>query len=266
MAFFKGTIRSDVMVMDTALTVVLPFDMKKIPEKECPAVFLLHGLKQGSDAWARMSSAERYANEYGVALVMPEVQRSFYTDMEMGLRYFTYVSEELPKICSEMFHLSARRQDRFAAGLSMGGYGAVKLGLRAPHVFSACAGFSGCLDMQSLLTQAQKGGETSEMAQEVRAIFGTDLTLRPEDDLFRLAEKTALLPEQDRPRVMVTCGEQDFLLSHNRRFRDRMEPLPYEFVYREWPGAHEWSFWDQSIQYALEFFLPGRREALAKLD
>ena len=62
MAFFKGTVRSDVMVMDTALTVVLPFDMKKIPEKECPAVFLLHGLKQGSDAWARMSSAERYAN------------------------------------------------------------------------------------------------------------------------------------------------------------------------------------------------------------
>lgn len=259
MAFFKGTVRSDVMEMDTGLTVVLPFDMAKIPEKECPAVFLLHGLKQGCDAWARMSSAERYANEYGVALVMPEVQRSFYTNMEMGLSYYTYVAKELPELCARMFRLSTRREDRFAAGLSMGGYGAVKLGLASPDVFSACAGFSGCLDMKSLAAAGQ-----SQLSKEVMAIFGTEPVLKEEDDLFCLAKKTALLPEKDRPRVMITCGEQDFLLSHNRRFRDLMETLPYQFVYREWPGAHEWSFWDQSIQYALEFFLPGRREALAK--
>ena len=92
MAFFKGSIRSQTLGMDTGLTVVLPFDRAAVPETECPAIYLLHGHGENADVWTRMTSAERYANAYGVALVMPEVQRSFYTDMAMGLSYFTYVT------------------------------------------------------------------------------------------------------------------------------------------------------------------------------
>ena len=143
MAFFKGSIRSQSLGMDTELTVVLPFDRAAVPETECPAVYLLHGHGENADVWTRMTSAERYANAYGVALVMPEVQRSFYTDMAMGLSYFSYVTKELPDACQHLFHLSSRREDRFVAGLSMGGYGALKLGLRCPDLFAGCAGFSG---------------------------------------------------------------------------------------------------------------------------
>lgn len=128
MAFFKGSIRSQSLGMDTGLTVVLPFDRAAVPETECPTVYLLHGHGENADVWTRMTSAERYANAYGVALVMPEVQRSFYTDMAMGLSYFSYVTKELPDTCQRLFHLSSRREDRFVAGLSMGGYGALKLG------------------------------------------------------------------------------------------------------------------------------------------
>ena len=260
MAFFKGSIRSQSLGMDTGLTVVLPFDRAAVPETECPAVYLLHGHGENADVWTRMTSAERYANAYGVALVMPEVQRSFYTDMDMGLSYFSYVTKELPDACQRLFHLSSRREDRFVAGLSMGGYGALKLGLRCPDLFAGCAGFSGCLDMEALratLTQVDSG-----LLGEAKAIFGEDLVIKPEDNLFYLVEKTALLPKAQLPRVMVTCGTEDFLYAHNTRFRDTIQALPYEFSYREWPGTHEWGFWDQSLQYALEFFFPGRREVL----
>lgn len=146
------------------------------------------------------------------------------------------------------------------AGLSMGGYGALKLGLRCPDLFAGCAGFSGCLDMEALratLTQVDSG-----LLGEAKAIFGEDLVIKPEDNLFYLVEKTALLPKTQLPKVMVTCGTEDFLYAHNIRFRDTIQALPYEFSYREWPGTHEWGFWDQSLQYALEFFFPGRREVL----
>ena len=119
MAYFKGSIRSKVLGMDTGLSVVLPLDRAAVPEKKCPVVYLLHGHGENADVWTRMTSAERYANAYGVALIMPEVQRSFYTDMAAGLPYFSYVSEELPKLCEGLFSVSSRREDRFVAGLSI---------------------------------------------------------------------------------------------------------------------------------------------------
>ena len=264
MAFFKGSIRSQTLGMDTGLTVVLPFVRAAVPETECPAIYLLHGHGENADVWTRMTSAERSANSYGVALVMPEVQRRLYNDMAMGLSSFTYVTEELPAACQRLFHISSRRENRFVAGLSMGGYGALKLGLRRPDLFAGCAGFSGCLDIEALratLAQADPG-----LQGEAKAIFGEDLVIKPEDNLFYLVEKTALLPKAQLPKVMVTCGTEDFLYSHNTRFRDTIQALPYEFTYREWPGTHEWGFWDRSLQYALEFFFPGRREALRSAE
>ena len=260
MAFFKGSIRSKSLGMDTSLTIVLPFDRAAVPEGECPVVYLLHGHGENADVWTRMTSVERYANAYGVALIMPEVQRSFYTDMAAGLAYFSYVSKELPDLCEQLFSVSSRREGRFVAGLSMGGYGALKVGLRCPDRFAGCAGFSGCLDIEAL--RASLSESDPGLLGEAKAIFGEDLVIKPEDNLFYLVEKTALLPRDRLPKVMVTCGCEDFLYAHNTRFRDTIQPLPYEFRYREWPGVHEWGFWDQSIQYALEFFFPGRREAL----
>ena len=257
MAFLHCEIASESLRMATAVDVILP---DKGDLSEVKTLYLLHGLTDDCTGWTRYTAVERYARERGLAVVLPEVQRSFYTDMAMGLSYFSYVTKELPDACQRLFHLSSRREDRFVAGLSMGGYGALKLGLRCPDLFAGCAGFSGCLDMEALratLTQVDSG-----LLGEAKAIFGEDLVIKPEDNLFYLVEKTALLPKTQLPKVMVTCGTEDFLYAHNIRFRDTIQALPYEFSYREWPGTHEWGFWDQSLQYALEFFFPGRREVL----
>ena len=97
MAYFQGSVRSLVLGMDTNVNVVLPhdyYDAQGNPGKYDKVLYLLHGLKQNADAWPRMSSAERYADYYGYALVIPEVQRSFYTDMAGGPAYFTYLTED----------------------------------------------------------------------------------------------------------------------------------------------------------------------------
>src|SRR5512147_42451 len=98
-----------------------------------PTLYLLHGMSDDHTIWQRRTSIERYVDPLGLAVVMPAVARSFYTDMYAGPKYWTFISEELPEIARAFFPLSAAREDNYVAGLSMGGYGAFKLGLRQPE-------------------------------------------------------------------------------------------------------------------------------------
>ena len=126
MAFLNCEVFSKTLNMATALRVILP------DEGELGAantVYLLHGLSDNSSGWTRYTAVEQYARERGLAVVMPEVQRSFYADMAAGLDYFGYVAVELPAMCERMFGLPHERTKRYVMGLSMGGYGALKLSL-----------------------------------------------------------------------------------------------------------------------------------------
>src|SRR4051795_10646195 len=114
---------------------------------EPPVLYLLHGLSDDHTAWLRNTSIDRYAAARGLAVVMPQVQRSFYADEVHGGRYWTFLSEELPEVVGSFFRVSTRREDTYVAGLSMGGYGALKWALREPHRFAAAASLSGALDL-----------------------------------------------------------------------------------------------------------------------
>ena len=98
-----------------------------------PLLYLLHGLSDDHTAWLRYTSIERYAEAAGLAVVMPAAGRSFYADEAHGHRYWTYVCEELPQVVGDFFRVSQRRRRTpTSPGLSMGGYGAMKLALRHP--------------------------------------------------------------------------------------------------------------------------------------
>jgi len=114
-----------------------------------PCLYLLHGLSDDHTIWQRRTSIERYAAAKGIAVVMPCVNRSFYADMAYGPNYWTYVSEELPKIIHSMFKISKDPKRTFVAGLSMGGYGAMKMALRNPEKFAAAASLSGSMELKS---------------------------------------------------------------------------------------------------------------------
>lgn len=259
MALLHCDFFSDVLGLSTSMAVVLPqttsgqIGMESVARRERhPTLYLLHGLSDDHTIWQRRTSVERYVADLGLAVVMPAVHRSFYTDMERGYRYWTFVSEELPAIARSFFPLSAEREDTFVAGLSMGGYGAFKLALRCPGRYSAAASLSGALDVANLFTQQP------EREEEWTNVFGDlDALAGSENDLFHLAEALAR-SDGPRPKLYQWCGTDDGLYDGNVRFRDKAKDLGLDLTYDESPGGHEWACWDTHIQHVLRW-LPLRR-------
>ncbi len=221
-----------------------------------PTLYLLHGLSDDHTIWMRRTSIERYAAERNIAVVMPAVGRSFYQDTASGAKYWTFVSEELPALCEQFFPLSGEREQRFAAGLSMGGYGALRLGLACPEKFAAAASLSGALDLARRLREAGREGALMNRA-EYTGIFGPELRGEGTDaDLFFLAEKLAA-SAGPKPALYIACGTEDGLLGESRAFREHLSRLGLDAAYHESPGGHDWACWDAEIQRVLAWLPPG---------
>ena len=257
MALIRCDFFSDVLELSTSMTVILPEATStqiglsgSARAGAFPTLYLLHGLSDDDSSWVRRTSIERYVAPLGLAVVMPQVNRSFYADEAHGNRYWTFLSEELPEIVSHFFRVSERRSDTFVAGLSMGGYGALKWALREPSRFAAAASLSGALDLA--------GRErTGQWRTDLRGqVFGTEPIAGTDNDLVWLLDQAA---GADLPALYVCCGTEDDLIEDNRAFvaaaRDRGAQATVDFG----PGEHEWGYWDRTIQDVLGW-LPLRVE------
>ncbi len=218
-----------------------------------PTLWLLHGLSDDHTTWLRRTNIERYVAPLGLAVVMPAGGRSFYTDMATGPRYWTFISEELPLLARQFFRLSARRQDNFVAGLSMGGFGAFKLALTHPHRYAAAASLSGALNMAGSLSH----GGMLDRAEEMGRIFGDfDQLPGSSHDLLHLASQLTN-SGADRPRLYQACGKEDFLYDHNQVFRRHAASIGLDVTYEEDAGyGHDWAYWDLTIQRVLRWLAP----------
>ncbi|MFW5798509.1 MAG: alpha/beta hydrolase [Planctomycetota bacterium] len=264
MAFIQCDFHSETLRMACSMNVILPQATSSsqigMPSRAEPGrhkvLYLLHGLSDDHTIWMRRTSIERYVAPYGIAVVMPAVHRSFYTDMDRGGRYWTFVSEELPRLCREFFPLSKAREDNFVAGLSMGGYGAFKMALACPESFGGAVSLSGALDVARLVS-AMQGDATFQ--EELVNIFGdVDAIAGTDNDLLKLLGDVAD-SGRPRPRLFAVCGTDDLLLTANRTFRDEAETLDYPLDYREDKGTHEWGFWDRWMPRVLQWMLVGDR-------
>lgn len=242
---------SDVLGMSMGMDVILPqkpADAAKDAVNGAPlkTLYLLHGMSDDQSMWQRRTSIERYVEGLPLAVVMPTVHLGWYTDMHHGLKYWTFISRELPSICRQFFpQLSCKREDTFAAGLSMGGYGALKCGMLAPDTFSACASLSGAADMAQLDAFENDNPVFFNAFGPYEAIKGSD------NDLLSVAKR--LTDKTRRPRVYMWCGTEDFLIEPNHAMRDCLTELGYDLVYEEGPGDHQWKYWDEKIQRVLEW-------------
>lgn len=254
MAFFECKFFSESLEMCVSVNVVLPqptlgqIGLKGTGRAEgAPVMYLLHGLSDDETIWIRRTSVERYASQYGLALVMPNVQRSYYADMVHGQKFWTYVSEELPQVMQSFFRFSTRPEDTFAAGLSMGGYGAFKLAFTHPERFAAAASFSGALSPEQLASCMPSQEE------EFRNIFG-DLS-RVKGSVNDLYEQSARCVKEKRklPKLFQCCGTEDFLYQENLKFKAHLESLGVDFTYEEEPGTHDWGYWDRKIQQVIRW-------------
>lgn len=255
MGLFQGNFYAHSLKLTTRLQIILPEpsnDVTPIFSGTPKVLYLLHGLGGNCEEWTRFSKIEYYAKKYNFIIIMPEVQRSFYCDTAYGHNYFTYVADELPSICARWFRINSARENTFIAGESMGGYGAVKVGLSRPRRYCAIASLSGVLDDVSMC-QKIACGEWSEMAyQELEEIFGPGKLPNGSNGLLELLRRTAQDP--CRPKLLQLCGTEDFLYEENQAFRNTAEQAGYGHTYVEAPGGHEWPYWDKAIQRAFQFF------------
>ncbi len=266
MAFLTVDCFSEVLGMSVSMNVILPQRMEIVNlvngghfTPPYPVLYLLHGYNGDHTVWERRTSVERYASDKGIVVVMPAAHLSFYADMGMGFRYWTYISEEVPRICRDLFpQISRDPQKTFAAGLSMGGYGAFKLGLARPESFGAVASLSGALDVNALWERMR--AEPSYRPGVFDGIYGGNGYVGEENDLFCLAEKAAKEGKK-LPHMYQWCGRQDFLYEDNLRLRDHLNRLGAGLVYEEGDGGHEWKYWDKGIERVLEWLEPFYKEA-----
>jgi putative tributyrin esterase len=248
MALIRCDFAAYALEMDTSMTVLLPQLPAGSPPP--PVLYLLHGLTDDHTAWTRLTSIERYAEEKGLAVVMPQAHRSFYADEAHGMRFWEFLSDELPSVVERFFRVSTRREDTFVAGLSMGGYGAMKWALRQPERFAAAATLSGALDLAYI--------QEFDLRPHMRALTGRVFAGRKvaggDEDLLHLVTKKG-----DLPALMLRCGTEDRLVEQNERFVAACAAAGVALDADFGPGDHDWSYWDAQIRTVLDWLpLPGK--------
>jgi S-formylglutathione hydrolase FrmB len=234
--------------------VVLPVDYDKPAARSMhyPVLYLLHGLFGHYDNWTTHTKLPDYASQYRVIVVTPEGGDGWYTDSATvpSDKYETYVIEELIPDVQRRYRTIEAREGRAVAGLSMGGYGALKFGVKYPQTFVFAASLSGALGAASW-THADLGG-LEAIWQTLVPVFGSqDSGARAANDLHKLYGE--LTPDRVAalPYIYLDCGTEDPLLQTNRSFVETLltRKIPHE--YRQLPGKHEWSYWDMQVQEVL---------------
>ncbi|MGB4660152.1 MAG: alpha/beta hydrolase family protein [Mobilitalea sp.] len=244
----------------TTFRVILPIEWNWTSnpyEKEIKpfrTLYLLHGIFGDSSDWILNTEIERYATQHQIAVVMPSGDNSFYLDNEIrNDNYGKYIGEELVAYTRKMFPLSSNREDTFIGGLSMGGYGAIRNGLKYSDTFGAIIGLSSALVNYVVPESDNEKDFFIQRRSYFESIFGDldKLTVsdkNPDALIMKLIESKKKIP-----RIYMACGTEDDLLGVGRHFKDFLIDHKVEHEYKEAPGVHDWIFWNTFIQDALQW-------------
>lgn len=210
-------------------------------------LYLLHGAWDSGPQWIENTSVMRMAEEQQIALVLPSVGNSFYANTQTGIRYEDFFMEEVLGFVRALFPLSEKREENFIAGVSMGGYGALKTSFLKPELFSKCFVMSSVVDISySTRIIRALGVETDHALGTWRELKGSAYDLKT--ILGKYEGHYEALPE-----LFIIESTEDYLTESNRAFHAYLEEEGIPHTYREYPGIHEWKFWDEHLAECMEF-------------
>lgn len=220
---------------------------KEESERRYPVIYLLHGLTGRFTDWPERTRLAEYLKEMDMIVVSVEGGNGWYTDSftKENDRYESYIVRELIPEVDTKFRTINRLEHRAIAGLSMGGYGALKFGFKYPESFVLAGSFSGALGAATLDERTAGSG----IARSLEAIFGPHGNeTRKANDLFDIVRRSSPEASKTWPFIYVDCGTEDFLFQNNRDFVSLLveKKIPHE--YRQLPGAHNWQYWDKQIE------------------
>ncbi|MGC2237240.1 MAG: alpha/beta hydrolase family protein [Pyrinomonadaceae bacterium] len=242
---------SKLMARQMPYNLIMPesYDSADNKSKKYAVIYLLHGLSGHYDNWADKTKLYEYAAKYQYILVMPEGDNGWYTDSisEKNDRYESYIIEELIPEIDRKFNTTADRNHRFIAGLSMGGYGSIKFGLKYPQMFALVGSFSGALGAADW-TEKELGTKGAIPESILKTFGAAGSQTRKENDIFQMLRDISAEKIKNLPFIYLDCGTEDFLIQNNHDFVKLLneKKIPHEF--RELPGNHNWTFWDAQVQ------------------
>ncbi|WP_435019692.1 alpha/beta hydrolase [Tundrisphaera sp. TA3] len=241
MAFATIQYQSRSLQKASAFNIIFPDD-PAIP-RPWSVFYLLHGLSDDHTIWARRTSIERYVGNLPMVVVMPDGGRGWYTNAVAGMAYEDDLIKDVRGLVERTFPVKAEKGGRAIGGLSMGGYGAIKLGLKHLDLFGSINSHSGAVGL------FRKPEATSRFGPELTRIFGANPKGGMEDP-FAIVEKVdhGLIPP-----MRIDCGTEDFLLDQNRAFHAHLDGLHIPHEYQEFPGSHDWAYWDEHVRQAIAF-------------
>ena len=228
-----------------------------------PTLYLLHGFSGARNDWLRNSPIEALSARYGLAVIMPEGENRFWIDSpETGHFCGEMIGRELVEVTRRMFNLSPRREDTLIGGLSMGGYGAIRNGLKYRDTFSAILAFSSVL-----ITKEYAGGEMRKREHQAMglpytyypAVFGPEEKVKG-SDIDPEALAAAARSEGPRPEIFLACGSEDFLYANNLEFHQALEAMGYDHAWWVEPGVHNFDFWNRAVAAGLAWWQEKRKE------
>ncbi len=253
LTFFSKTLGKS-----TNINFILPETEK--PENGFRVVYLLHGWSEDYTAWMRYTSIERYAMKRDLAVIMPDGGFSFYNNMANGLPYLDYITKELPEIASKYFNVSRRREDCFLGGLSMGGCGALTVGLTRPDLYNGLIVLSATnFPADAFQEQAKTITEESWPGwhRAMRRIYGESFPdlIGTDYDAFHLAEKI-VSAKGPYPQIFHYMGTDE---TDGMRWSGEMKKFflaipgnPFRYTFVTYPGIHTWDSWDAHICEAFD--------------
>lgn len=253
MVLFRGDIKCKSLQRRTSISVILPADnihflqdTEEIVPKPYRTLYLLHGLYGSDDIFLANTSIQKFAEDNGIAIVIPCGENSFYVDNPKAHAYYgEYVGQELLDITRNIFPLSHRREDTFIAGFSMGGYGAVRNGLKYHENFSKIGMISAALITDDIVNYTEDGN-VLRSRDFYESIFGDLDELKGSDmDPKVLIERCPNVPD-----IYMACGEDDFLFEKNSDFHEFLKDMDIDVDFVKASGEHTWEF---SEKYIKEF-------------
>ena len=255
MVLFRGDVKCKSLQRRTSISVILPADninflqdTEEIVPKPYKTLYLLHGLYGSDDIFLANTSIQKFAEDHGIAVVIPCGDNSFYVDNEKAHAYYgEYIGQELLDITRNIFPLSHKREDTFIAGFSMGGYGAIRNGLKYFQNFSKIGAISAALITDDIADNTDDDN-VLRSKDFFESIFGNLSEIKGSDNDPKHLIETC----PDIPDIYMACGIDDFLFEKNADFYNflRSKNIDATFVGDE--GEHNWEF---SEKYIKEFIL-----------
>lgn len=254
---------SEVLGLATSLRILIPtkpnveegYEAHYAEKEKLPVLWLLHGGSDNYADWHDCTTVQLLADQYGIGVVMPDAQNGSYANMAYGPAWFDYITQELMEYVYVRFPFSRAREDNYIAGMSMGGFGTLKIALRYPERFLAACPIASAVQLVEQYVH-HATDERKWFGREFEKIFGhyedPEKLLGSEEDCYCLLGK-ALQEKKELPALMMAQGTEDFTYQGNKDFYEYAVSQGVQVKWVEAPGAHNWDSWNLYLPEVFSF-------------